>query len=133
MNKTQKQILNCTTADKWSDRKMNSETYKLRRRVMKFIYQAKALVPDLPRVEVRISDMKNCAGRGWYNQNVIRIDAKHTEVISSVKLKRIVYHEIGHAVFGLKHDSKCPVMESGWTLGFTNDLLDKTLLKWSKK
>ena len=133
MNKIRKQILNTKVCEGYTDRDMNKATYALRRRVMKFIYQAKAIVPDLPRVEVRISDMKNCAGLGWYNTNVIRIDAKHTKETRSVVLKRIVYHEIGHAVFGLKHDSKCPVMESGWTLGFTDDLLDKTLLKWSKK
>lgn len=50
-----------------------------------------------------------CKGLGYYNNNVIRIDVE-----SCIKsLYAVVCHEIGHAVFNLKHDETCPLMASG--------------------
>lgn len=53
--------------------------------------------------------MPRGVGLGYYNNNVIRIDVE-----SCIKsLYAVVCHEIGHAVFNLKHDETCPLMASG--------------------
>ena len=95
---------------KYEDLSMNEKTYKLRKEVMGIIYEAKKLIPELPRVEVRISDMKGAAGLGYLGNNVIRIGLN---AINSRNLRAVVYHELGHAVLGLKHNKNCPLMVSG--------------------
>ena len=129
--KHQNQILNARkTSGKhaYTDRDMNEDTYKLRRKVINIIYQAKKLIPELPRVEVRISDINGFSGLGWLNTNVIRIDARHTNM-SEHKLKKLVYHEIGHSVLGLEHDDNCFIMHQGWKRQdeFTHSRLDARL------
>ena len=116
--KSQKQILNYKTGSntskeglswEYEDLSMDEKTYKLRKQVMGIIYEAKKLIPDLPRVEVRISNMKGAAGLGYLGQNVIRIGLN---AINSKNLRAVVYHELGHAVIGLQHNKDCPLMAS---------------------
>tara|TARA_Y100001963_G_scaffold4618_1_gene6046 strand:- start:119 stop:550 length:432 start_codon:yes stop_codon:yes gene_type:complete len=117
--KLQNKILNYKTGSntskeglswKYEDLSMNEKTYKLRKQVISIIYEAKKLIPELPRVEVRICDMTGAAGLGYLGQNVIRIGLN---AINSKNLRAVVYHELGHAVLGLEHNKECPLMASG--------------------
>jgi hypothetical protein len=85
--------------------KMNDDVYKLRRKVMDIIYDAKDLY-DLPRIDVRItSKMKdNALGVATLKDNILWIqeDTIHLDK-SKYDLRTIVYHEILHAVFGVPH------------------------------
>lgn len=97
------------------NRKMNDDTYALRRLVMDVIYEAKKVV-DLPRIDVRITEAhsgshSNVLGLAYLNANVIYIPSN---LIENGKLKpffkEVVLHEIVHAVVGFGHDDKCPLM-----------------------
>lgn len=97
------------------NKKMNDDTYKLRRAVIDFIYEAKRHV-ELPRIEVRITEPNkgshsNVLGLAYLNANVIYIP---TNLIKNGRLKNyfreVVAHEIVHAVTGFRHDEKCPLM-----------------------
>ena len=119
MTRKQRRILNKKSNGKtskeglkWSykDKDMNNDTYILRTQVMSVIYDLKQSIPNLPRVEIRISDMVGASGLGWFGQNVIRISSKYCNHKS---LRNIVYHELGHAVLGLSHNEDCPLMASG--------------------
>ena len=52
--------------------KMNDEVYKLRKEVMNLIYEVKS-VYDIPRIDVRIGESKNCntLGIARLNKNII--------------------------------------------------------------
>lgn len=93
--------------------KMNKDVYALRRKVINIIYDLKKAVPTLPRVEVRIGNhacdqnVLGCAMMTkcqiWITETAIKMNAD--------ELRHIVAHELGHAVLGLKHDNKCPLMQ----------------------
>ena len=93
--------------------KMNKEVYKLRRQVIDLIYQAKNYGINLPRINVRIGvptkGNENTLGVGggksiWITEKAINKSADY--------LRHVVFHEIGHAVFNLPHNEKCPLMAS---------------------
>ena len=95
--------------------KMNDAVYKLRRQVIELIYEAKRGGVRLPRIEVRIGEQKakhknvlGCA-RMQGNQMWITKDAID---LGTDTLRNVVFHEIAHAVYGTKHDEKCPLMQS---------------------
>ena len=97
--------------------KMNDDTYTLRRLVMDVIYEAKKVV-DLPRIDVRITEAhkgshSNILGLAYLNANVIYIPSN---LIENGQLKsyfkEVVLHEILHAVLGVEHDEKCPLMSA---------------------
>ena len=117
------------------NKEMNSETYKLRREVMKHIYEAKKLIGEsFPRVELRIADANEKGGAlvvGRLGQNIIWITPV---AISEYNLRAIVYHEIGHAVYGLDHDENCPLMKATISKSerATKGELDKLLMKYAK-
>ena len=94
---------------------MNKETYKLRRQVIDLIYDAKNYGIDLPRIEVRIGSAKkgheHVLGVGRMSKKIIWITEKAINN-STDYLRHVVYHEIGHAVFGLNHRESCPLMAS---------------------
>jgi len=99
------------------NKKMNADTYKLRREVINFIYEAKNKV-QLPRIEVRITEPnkgrhQGTLGLAYLNQNVIYIPSN---LIENGRLKKyfkeVVAHEIVHAVTGFRHDENCPLMKS---------------------
>lgn len=92
-------------------RKMDNDTYRLRRAAMKHIYEAKALVPSLPRINIRITDAINCItlGSAHMGSNSVSITADAVE--NGWNLKRIVYHEILHGVYSIGHVDGCPLMD----------------------
>jgi hypothetical protein len=95
------------------NKEMNSDVYKLRSRVIGFIYEAKKLVPDLPRITVRITTNHDttlaCAQVG---KNIIWVSERAVKD-SDFDLRTIVFHEIVHTAFKFKgHDEKCPLMRS---------------------
>ena len=92
------------------NKKMNSEVYKLRRRVMNLIYEANTIV-KLPRVTVRIiEDEKKALGYGQLGNNIIWI-TERAVTASEFDLRTIVFHELIHAVYGIGHDDNCPLMK----------------------
>ena len=94
------------------NRRMNDKTYKLRSEVMKIIYEAKKLLDgDMPRIDIRITDcdrkkvlatarMKDCIV--WIPVSTIENRREY--------LREVVYHELCHAIWGIEHDDKCPLM-----------------------
>ena len=95
--------------------KMNKKVYKLRRQVIDLIYEAKNFGIELPRIEVRIGKPKkgheHVLGVGRMTKRIIWITDNAINR-STEYLRHVVFHEIGHAVFGLEHNEKCPLMAS---------------------
>ena len=93
--------------------KMNDEVYKLRRQVINLIYEAKNFGIDLPRIDVRIGTAKKgheqVLGVGRMSDKKIWITERAINH-SKNYLRHVVFHEIGHAVFGLNHREDCPLM-----------------------
>ena len=94
--------------------KMNDEVYKLRRQVIELIYEAKRGGLNLPRISVRIGEQKakhkNVLGCAKMNGNQMWI-TKDAIDLGMDTLRNIVFHEIGHAVFNIAHNEKCPLMQ----------------------
>ena len=92
--------------------KMNDITYKKRRRVIDLIYEVKKEIKDLPRIEVRIGEArkKNVLGVAMLKDCKIWITDDAINMGDDA-LRNVVFHEIVHAVTGLGHDDKCPLMK----------------------
>lgn len=93
------------------NRRMSDATYKLRRKVIELLYEAKGHV-TLPRVEVRIQERPKKSihsGLAVLNRNIIFIP-EHTIAWGEDVLREVVLHEVVHAVTGFRHDKKCPLM-----------------------
>lgn len=89
---------------------MDSKVYQLRRQVMGYIYEAKELYPNLPRINVRITeDDETCLAYAYLNKNIIRISTQAI-IGKGFDLRTIVFHELVHAVFGFRHDDACELM-----------------------
>jgi len=98
--------------------KMNPEVYALRRQVMDVIYKAKELVPELPRLDVRIieGNRHNILGVAQSGDCVIWIP--ENSLTNNVEfLPHVVLHEICHAVWSAPHDNDCPLMSPYLNLG----------------
>ena len=97
---------------------MNKDTYQLRRKVMSFIYEIKNIVPDTPRVDVRITDSHDTdsnakiVAQARLKDKVIWISDYIINKPENV-FRNTVYHEMLHAVYGIGHDNDCPVMCQG--------------------
>ena len=92
--------------------KMDDATYTLRRKVIDVVYEAKTLVPNLKRIEVRITDKpthSNHSGIAYMGANVIFIP-KATLDWSDDVIREVVLHEILHATLSIEHNDKCPLM-----------------------
>jgi len=110
---------------------MNSEVYKLRRKVINLIYEVKKNIKDFPRIQVRIG-VSRCqktlgvASRGkcqvWITEEAINMGED--------ALRNIVYHELVHAVFGFGHDDKCPLMQPTLKTILNKEDCLKNLLKY---
>lgn len=95
--------------------KMNKEVYQLRRNVIELIYELKDLYPNLPRVTVRITeDSDKISGVAELNGYKIWVPANSANR-NKASLRRTVYHEVLHAVFGVGHFKGCPLMGPVWT------------------
>lgn len=92
---------------------MSRDVYKLRRQVMKIIYQAHDIAGyRLDRVDVRVTtDNDNFAGLATLGEKVIWINEKYISS-NSIILKRIVLHELVHAIFGVAHIDGCLLMDA---------------------
>lgn len=97
-------------ASQHTNRRMNDDVYKLRRKVMDCIYEAKKVV-ILPRIDVRITDCddRHVLGTARMGDNIIWIPAE-TLTRSPLEIRHVVFHEICHAAFNTEHDSECPLM-----------------------
>lgn len=120
-----------TKTDKLTNLKMNDEVYALRRKVIGFIYEAKALFPALPRIEVRVTeDDPRILGLATLGGCVIWITERMT------CNREVVFHEIVHAAFGFRHDEKCPLMSSACDLNkpeMPKEQVEKLFLKYARK
>ena len=101
-NKTTKNFINF---------KMTDEVYKLRKKVMNVLYDLKNNGFNIPRIDVRIGQHKNCQvlGVARLNSNIIwitenAIDKKENEFYHTV------LHELLHTIYGCEHDNKCHIM-----------------------
>lgn len=95
--------------------KMDKDVYALRKQVMNLIYEVKNLVPNLPRIDVRIGEATakhfGTLGVARLNQNIIWI-TKDAINKGTDFLRMTVLHELVHTVYGFGHDEECPLMES---------------------
>jgi hypothetical protein len=93
---------------------MNPETYKLRRKVIDIIYDIKRIVPDLPRINVRIFTSENEKRLGIANirpgEYVIWIPDFAIKKENDAILRHIVFHEVAHTVYDAPHNEKCRLM-----------------------
>lgn len=99
---------------------MNSDVYKLRRKVMDIIYEARKLINnDMHRITVRITecDLPHILGTARLNCNIIWIPSR---TCSDKRLRHVVYHELCHALWGVEHDESCKLM---------NPIIDKACSK----
>lgn len=99
---TTRLMVNCKSGD---------ETHVLRRKVIEKIHQAKELIPSMPRVTIRIAEPSEHSvrihgvgplGVGRSGDRVIWISPEACNR-TSLELRHVVFHEIGHAVFGKSH------------------------------
>jgi hypothetical protein len=94
------------------NKEMNDATYQLRRKVIESIYKAKKLDPNLPRIEVKITDNhERILGQAYMSSNKIWITERAIKQ-AKFDVDTIVFHEIVHAVYGVGHDESCPLMKS---------------------
>ncbi len=97
------------TTHKIENLKMDDGVYKLRREVIGYIYELKNSIPTLPRITVRVTeDHKEILAVARMEENIIWVSKR---AINEFDLRTIVYHEIGHAVYGAEHDDNCPIMK----------------------
>lgn len=90
---------------------MNDDIYKLRRKVIDVIYEAKNKGFKLPRIEVRIVENgeANVMGYAYLSENIVHIRKEYTSVEGDT-FTHLVLHEIVHAVTGFGHDDDCFLM-----------------------
>ena len=101
---------NRTTSPDLINKRMNSDVYALRRKVINIIYEAKKLHPALPRIEVRICDSHNrILGQAAVKGCVIWITESSVKK-PALALRHVVMHEICHTVFGTDHFDDCLLM-----------------------
>lgn len=123
---------NHTVCSQLKNKTMNDEVYKLRRKVMGFIYEAKELVPDMPRVEVRITDNHEdrILAMGRLGSFVIWISERVLSM-SDDSIRCVVYHEILHN-YGHEHNNRCSLM-GAYHKELSKEEAQKLFVKWVKK
>ena len=102
------------TTKNFTNFKMDNEVYKLRRKVMDFIYELKNEGFKLPRIDVRIGTDKDCTilGKARLKDNIIWIAKKCVGDSNSNFIRTTVYHELLHAIYGCNHVKGCPIMSA---------------------
>ncbi len=109
------------TKDGYRLKKMNDNTYKLRRKVINIIYGLNNFLKEkkcdpLPRIEVRIVEEHKCkravGGYAYIGKNIIHIPEKTLDY-NYESLLRVVIHEVLHGI-GFEHDNNCHIMHPGW-------------------
>ena len=101
-NKTTKNFINF---------KMTDEVYKLRKKVINVLYDLKNNGFNIPRIDVRIGQHKNCQvlGVARLNNNIIWITEKAIDK-KEIEFYHTVLHELLHTIYGCEHDNKCHIM-----------------------
>lgn len=116
------------------NKQMNDKTYALRRKVMNIIYDFKKVV-DMNRVNVRIIEENSGCQKhvvGVAQKNIIYIPAS-TINRGDLYLRNVVYHELGHAMFNLRHDENCKLMCSHMsTKLLTKNELNSIVKEWGQ-
>ena len=99
------------TTKNFNNYKMTPEVYKLKRKVINILYELKDKGFNIPRIDVRIGQHKDCQvlGVARLNNNIIwitenAIDKKENEFYHTV------LHELLHTIYGCEHDNKCHIM-----------------------
>jgi hypothetical protein len=94
-----------TTNRKIQSKRMSDEVYKMRREIIDIIYRVKKLVPNMPRISVRVADnddeVLGCATMGGRE---MWITERSTSDLA------VVLHEILHAWKSIEHDDNCKLM-----------------------
>ena len=114
---------------------MNKDTYKLRREVMKYVYDAKKLDKNMPRIDVRITeDIPTTLGSSRVNKKIIWIP-KRIAKNKDYNLRHVVYHEILHSAYGIDHHIKCPLMKPSLRKKekLSKEKLDSLFKYWTRK
>ena len=103
-NKTTKNFINF---------KMTDEVYKLRKKVINVLYDLKNNGFNIPRIDVRIGQHKNCQvlGVARLNNNIIWITEKAIDKKEN-EFYHTVLHELIHTIYGCEHDEKCHIMST---------------------
>ncbi len=109
--------------ERLKNKQMSPAVYRLRREVIALIYEAKRLWPDLPRIEVRVTeDNAAVCGVGRMGKRIIWI----TE--SFVADRLTVFHEILHAAYAVPHIDGCPLMSPVHT-GASQKYINRAFVK----
>ena len=91
----------------------NLDDLELKRRCERIIYRCRQIVPSLPRIRLYIAKSRgDVLGVGRVGEYVVWI-SEEMRGQSDASLRQLIVHELGHAVFGLEHDKRCPVMLMG--------------------
>ena len=101
-NKTTKNFINF---------KMTNEVYNLRKKVINVLYDLKNNGFNIPRIDVRIGQHKDCQvlGVARLNNNIIWITEKAIDKKEN-EFYHTVLHELLHTIYGCEHDNKCHIM-----------------------
>ncbi len=116
--------------------KMNDSLFKLRKKAIKVIYELKKLNPDLPRIDVRITDKplkSNHTGLALIDGNIIWLPID-TFNYNDLVLYEVIAHEVVHAATGFLHDENCPLMSATHSLKkpLTKEVVNKCFIKYFK-
>jgi hypothetical protein len=115
---------------------MNPETYKLRREVIDIIYSLKRVVPDLPRIQVRVVDVlphvrreEGTLGFAFLDSNTIFIDVDFGKE-KKVNLVTTVAHEILHGAYGIRHVNDKKDLMYPYAKDMSSDTVLAEFKKW---
>ena len=97
--------------------KMSREVRIKRRKVINLLYEAKRSGVKFDHIDVRIGKPANPREDSEL-LGVATMKGKEMWIVESALelgndwLRLVVFHELGHALFGLEHDEKCPLMKA---------------------
>lgn len=125
--------------DGLKNRRMNDDTYKLRRKVIEDIYAVNDVLRSngkdkMPRVDVRIVDHngrpESVLGVADIGNCTIWIPAK-TLNESDIYRYNVVVHELLHAVYSIMHDDSCPLMSPFLSSPLTREEVNAVMLTYT--
>lgn len=137
------------------NKEMNKDVYNLRKEVMEYVYRAKRLVPNLPRITVRIVNItveeiakndspvkRNSSFLAFGSLGGNQIWISEHALKEGYNLHEIVFHEILHAAYSVLHNEKSPLMSAYHKKNLSSELIDKLFIShvdapnasdWDKK
>jgi len=105
---------------------MSDEVYKMRREIIDIIYRVKKLVPNMPRISVRVADNDDeVLGCATMRGREMWITERSTSDLA------VVLHEILHAWKGIDHDENCKLMHPNKQLGVSDKELMNIFLTYT--